>query len=55
MKRYKCNVCNHIYDPSEGDVLTEVEAGTPFEELPEGWKCPICGVGTDLFTEINEM
>ena len=40
-------------DLAEGDKAAEVPAGTPFEELPEGWVCPICGVGKDRFEPLE--
>ena len=43
MKKYRCLVCGHIYDPAEGDPLAGVPPGTPFESLPENWVCPDCG------------
>lgn len=52
MKKYKCEVCGHIYDPTVGDPDTNVPAGTAFEDLPEGWACPVCGVGKDEFVEM---
>jgi len=45
MKKYKCRVCGHIYDPNEGDPKSKIKPGTPFEDIPNDWKCPICGVG----------
>lgn len=52
MKKYICLPCGYIYDPKIGDPDEEVEPGTPFEELPEGWVCPVCGEDTDKFVEI---
>jgi rubredoxin len=40
---YRCTICNHVYDPREGDPDTGVPPGTPFEELPDDWGCPECG------------
>ncbi len=40
---YVCNTCGFVYDP--------VAEGTPWEELPDSWKCPVCGVSKDNFTE----
>ncbi len=45
MKKYKCIVCEHVYDPSVGDPENGIDAGTSFEELPDGWICPVCGEG----------
>jgi rubredoxin len=49
MKKYVCKVCGHVYDPAEGDPDNGIVPGTPFEELPDNWSCPICGVGKDDF------
>ncbi|MBM3405174.1 MAG: rubredoxin [Bacteroidetes bacterium] len=43
-KKFKCIVCGHIYDPEVGDPATNIPPGTPFEEIPDDWKCPICQV-----------
>lgn len=52
MNSYQCNVCQHIYDPREGDPIRGVESGVSFNDLPEDWKCPVCGVGKESFHEI---
>ena len=49
MQKYQCIPCGYIYDPEEGDPDGGIEPGTPFEELPEDWVYPICGVGKDKF------
>ncbi|HSG27365.1 MAG TPA: rubredoxin [Candidatus Krumholzibacterium sp.] len=51
MKNYRCTVCGYIYDPEVGDPDAGIEAGTSFEDLPDNWICPECGVGKDLFEE----
>jgi rubredoxin len=43
--KYKCTVCGHVYDPAEGDPDSGIAPGTLFEDIPEDWVCPICGVG----------
>ena len=53
MKKYACNLCSYVYDPELGDEDNGVAPGTAFEDLPEDWLCPLCGVGTDEF-EIEE-
>jgi flavin reductase (DIM6/NTAB) family NADH-FMN oxidoreductase RutF/rubredoxin len=50
MKKYVCDVCGYVYDPAEGDPDNGVPAGTPFEKLPAGWVCPVCGAGKDQFS-----
>ncbi len=49
MDKLRCSVCGWIYDPEKGDSRGEIPAGTPFEKLPDDWKCPICGVGKEHF------
>ena len=43
MKRYRCTVCEHVYDPAEGDPASGVKPGTAFAALPDTWCCPECG------------
>ncbi|MCM8782268.1 MAG: rubredoxin [Candidatus Omnitrophica bacterium] len=52
MDRYRCTVCGYIYDPQIGDPYSGVKTGTSFENLPDNWVCPECGVGKDLFEKI---
>jgi rubredoxin len=49
MDRYVCTVCGYVYDPGEGDPESGIEPGTPFEELPEDWVCPVCGASKGEF------
>lgn len=49
MQRYVCTVCGYVYDPAEGDPDNGIPAGTPFENLPPEWVCPVCGAGKDQF------
>jgi flavin reductase (DIM6/NTAB) family NADH-FMN oxidoreductase RutF/rubredoxin len=44
MKRYRCTICGYIYDPAEGDPPAGIAPGTAFEDIPDDWSCPICGV-----------
>lgn len=52
--KYECNVCGYIYDPDLGDPEHGIPPGTPFEELPEDWICPVCDVGKEDFTELAD-
>ncbi len=52
MKKYRCKVCGYIYDPAVGDPDSGIEPGTPFEELPDDWVCPVCGAGKEDFEEV---
>jgi flavin reductase (DIM6/NTAB) family NADH-FMN oxidoreductase RutF/rubredoxin len=49
MERYRCTVCGYVYDPEKGDPESGIAPGTPFEELPEDWVCPVCGAIKDEF------
>lgn len=49
MKKYVCNVCGYEYDPAAGDPENGIAPGTAFEDLPENWVCPLCGVGKEDF------
>jgi len=51
MQKYRCQVCNYIYDPAAGDPDNGVQPGTAFENLPENWVCPVCGAGKDQFVK----
>ena len=53
MKKYICTVCDWVYDPKVGDPECGIEPGTPFEDIPEDWVCPVCGVSKDSFEELN--
>lgn len=52
MKKYKCTVCGFIYDPELGDPDGDIAPGTPFEEIPNDWSCPVCGAAKDDFEEL---
>jgi len=49
MQKWKCTVCDYIYDPSAGDPVNEVPPEVPFEELLEEWNCPVCRTGKRRF------
>ena len=53
MDKYVCDVCGYIYDPAVGDPDDGIEPGTAFEDLPEDWLCPLCGVGKDEFSKVD--
>ena len=53
MKKFICKVCGWVYDPEIGDPEGGIEPGTAFEDIPDDWVCPLCGVGKDDF-EVTE-
>ena len=46
MKKYRCQICGFIYD--------EAVEGVKFEDLPNDWKCPLCGASKEMFEEVVE-
>lgn len=53
VKRWVCTVCGWIYDEEKGDPDYDLEPGVRFEDLPDDFVCPVCGVGKDQF-EVEE-
>jgi len=49
MDKYVCTVCGYVYDPEQGDPDNDVEPGTKWEDVPDDWKCPVCGASKDEF------
>ena len=53
MGRMECITCGFVYDPEVGDAVGGVMPGTPFEDLPEDWVCPVCGAAKDSFVPLD--
>jgi len=53
LKKYKCRVCGYIYDPEKGEPRRDTPPGTPFEDLPDLWRCPSCGAPKRMFKPID--
>lgn len=51
MDKYVCSMCGYMYDPEEGNPDNGIESGTAFEDLPDDWVCPLCGVGKEEFVK----
>ena len=51
MQKYKCTVCNYIYDPAVGDPDGGIKPGTKFEDIPDSWVCPVCGADKSAFVK----
>ncbi len=49
MDKYLC-VCGWVYDPELGDPDNGIAPGTPFEDIPDDWVCPVCQLGKDAFS-----
>ena len=51
--KWRCTVCDWVYDPAKGDATQGIAPGTRFEDLPATWKCPECGLGKEVFVKIE--
>ncbi len=51
-KKYMCSVCRYVYDPAAGDPKAGIAPGTPFEDLPDDWTCPVCRVPKNMFKPV---
>ena len=49
MVKFKCTVCGYVYDPELGDPDGGIKPGTPFDEIPDDWVCPVCGADKSAF------
>ena len=54
MKQYVCSICGFVYDEAAGLPNSGIAPGTPWEQLPEGWICPICKADKSAFREKTE-
>jgi len=52
MDKYVCDLCGYVYDPALGDPDGGIAPGTAFEDIPDDWVCPLCGVGKESFTKV---
>ena len=51
--KYVCEACGWVYDVELGDPENGIAPGTKFEDLPEDFACPLCGVGKDMFSPVD--
>jgi rubredoxin len=54
MAKFKCTVCDYVYDEAAGDPDSGIPPGTKFADIPDDWKCPICGVEKDMFEAVKK-
>ncbi len=53
MAKYRCIICGYVYDPELGNSEGHIQPGIAFEDLPDGWTCPICGAVKDDFEKLD--
>ena len=51
MEKYVCLLCGYVYDPETGDADSDIAQNTPFSELPDDWRCPICNAAKNQFVK----
>ena len=51
---YECSNCKYIYNPKVGNETAGIGPNTEFYDLPDDWKCPVCGERKDMFTTYEE-
>lgn len=51
---WMCMNCGHVYEPEEGDPVSGIAPGTPFEDLPDDWFCPLCGAKKSDFEFVED-
>jgi rubredoxin len=55
MDQYECRACGYTYEPAKGDDRGNIAAGVPFPELPDQWRCPVCGAPKPQFSNIGPV
>lgn len=53
MKQYVCTICDYVYDPVKGEPDAGIAPGTAWEDVPEDFVCPDCGVGKEMFEVVE--
>lgn len=51
MKHYQCTLCGYVYREEKGEPRKDIEPGTPFDDLPDDFRCPTCNETKMAFTE----
>ena len=51
MEKFVCP-CGYEYDPAVGDPDGGIAPGTKWEDIPDDWVCPVCGLSKDSFSPV---
>ena len=54
MQKYECEPGGDVYDPEVGDPDGGIAPGTAFADIPDSWVCPVCGVGKEDFSPVED-
>ena len=52
--KYVCDVCDYVYDEELGDAEHDLPTSIKWEDLPDDFECPLCSVGKDEFSPVEE-
>ena len=55
LDRYECLACGYVYEPTRGDSKHSASPGIPFAELPNTWRCPVCGARKSQFSNLGPL
>ena len=55
MERWKCLVCEYVYEEEKGDPANGIQPGTKFADIPDDWVCPVCGVSKEQFEKCDPV
>lgn len=53
MDQYECRACGYTYEPAKGDDRAGISSGVDFSDLPDQWRCPVCGAPKKQFSNIG--
>ena len=53
MDCFECRSCGYTYEPTKGDSRANIPPGVPFKELPNDWRCTVCGASTGQFSNVG--
>lgn len=55
MDRFECRACGYLYEPDKGDDRAGISRGVEFEDLPNTWRCPVCGAPKRQFSNMGPV
>ena len=54
MKKWRCLICDFVYEEAKGIPDEGIAPGTRWEDVPDTWTCPDCGAGKSDFQMVEE-
>ena len=53
-KVWMCIICGWIYEEEKGAPEEGIAPGTRWEDIPDDWECPDCGIGKSDFDLLED-